>query len=136
MPDGFPVVSDPELFDYQMSLWFSASNHEAYADEDQFRGFHEIIRLWKEEKIYGVSDKAMVRYYYKEGDATAYEILENVIHFGEEAYIGVAITDPSWEATYSSVLSFLNTEANKHFEEAYTRIKTSLVGTYGWEDNF
>lgn len=136
MPDGFPVVSDPELFDYQMELWFSANNHEAYANEDQFRGFHEIIRLWKEEKIYGVSDKAMVRYYYKEGDATPYEILENVIHFGEEAYIGVAITDPSWEATYSSVLSYLNTQANQHFEEAYERIRTSLVGNYGWENNF
>lgn len=135
MPDGFPVVSDEALFDYQMGLWFSANNHEAYADEDQFRGFHKIIELWKQEKIYGVSDKTMVRYYYKDGDATPYEILEDVIHFGEEAYVGVAITDPSWESTYSAILSALNTRTNKRFEDAYAKIKTSLVGNYGWSDS-
>ena len=131
--DTFPAVVQGEDFDRQMEIWFSTTNHSPYADENKFKGFHEVIRLWSEGNIYGISDKAFPRYYHLEGDATNYSILEKIDGYGNADLVGVSIDDPAWFSTYSALLRSFNAEINGWYNQAFATLKKSLTDFYGWK---
>lgn len=133
--DTFPAIKQGPEFDKQMEVWYSTDNHKAYANKEKFKGFAKVVELWSEGNIYGISDKAFPRYYYLEGDATAYPILEKIDGFGNAELVGVDISDPSWLSTYSALLRSFNFEINGWYNQAFTTLKETLKTYYGWEDS-
>ncbi len=133
-PQSFPLISKGDDYDKQMEIWLSTPGHMEFADAEKFPGFAEVVRLWGEGKIYGVSDKAFPREYMNDGGETV-SILHEIDNFGVEDVVGVTIDSPNWYSTYTAFLSEYNDVINGRYEQAFGLIRQSLITYYGFNES-
>lgn len=133
-PQSFPLIKKGAEYDKQMEIWLSTPGHIEFADAEAFPGFAEVVKLWGEEKIYGVSDKAFPRFYMNEGGEQV-SILHEIDNFGVEDVVGVPINSPNWYSTYTAFLGEFNDTINGRYEQAFSTIRQSLITYYGYAEN-
>ncbi len=126
--DSFPLVTGAE-FDKQMEIWYSVDSHKRFGDKELMPGFQEVARLWKEGKIWDISDKTYPYYVMVDGEQTACTYEWNNIT--SDAVVGVGVTDAAWLDTVKANLAEWNKKINDRFKEAEANIVKGLKTYYG-----
>ncbi len=129
--DSFPLVTGEE-FDAQMDIWYSVTNHSALASEAQFPGFHTVVDLWNEGKMWDVSDKAYP--YWHEFEGAKRQNLYEWLQMGNDNVTGVQFTSDQFVDTIKGLLPTWNEDMNQRFEESIQALKDGLIEFYQFED--
>lgn len=129
--DSFPVVTGDE-YDKQMEIWYDLNAHKVYKDENSKPGFQQIVKLWKEGKIWDYTDKTTTISVTENG--TKKECLYEWNHMWDESVAGAWQTDPDWVDNVKSKLSDWNKKMNERLEEAQKQLKDALVTYYGMKE--
>lgn len=128
MNDSFPFVADPEVFEEQMSYWYSTETHARFADEALMPGFHRVLELWQEGQIWDVSDKSFPWYHDFEGERrlNLYEWTQ----IGNPEVTGAGWLDPNLADVVKSRLSDWDRSINENFRRSAAEIEAGLDRFY------
>lgn len=139
MDGGFPVTSGKK-FDEQMDLWFKLETHAYFRDKTKTPGFHLILDLVKQGKIYDITDKAYPITYDDAGSTKSIihewnNITDPKYLTGDAEATSPLITDG--QAFTDAVLAKLpemNKLLNDRFKVAFDEIKDALKKYYNKTD--
>lgn len=136
LTDSFPLVQG-DLFDEQMNYWYQPASHAPFADSKKFNGFAKVVEMYKNQKIYSVSDKTYP-FTYVDESGNKVDCLEYLSQYANPDVVGnVSINDETWVNTYIAGIDIWNDKMNDRFKTSFDKLKANIQKYYHWsEDQF
>ncbi len=118
-------ITTGDLFNEQMDIWYMAREHQAFEDEIEFPGFHEVINLYESGTFWDIPVAAYPLIYQSNGQSKILftDIFESWNHqdTNSETYSNTGMIN----------MAIKETETNQRLEEMYNALESALATYYG-----
>ncbi|MDY0276497.1 MAG: hypothetical protein RBQ97_00275 [Acholeplasma sp.] len=137
MDDSFPVTTGKN-FDDQMDIWFELPTHQYFASAEKTPGFHKVLDLFKNGKVYDITDKAYPWNFDDNGSSKniidEWNQMLNPAYLAGEGATSPKVVDAGWKDAVLAKLPEWNRLMNERFTTAFANLKESLKKYYGKTD--